>query len=544
MQVWLADYDKIVKVNGIQPVTNPMMFDVGNVPTVDGLFSTEIFGVTSKDRKETFAYIDLKGKYLNPKVYITLLRLNRNFQHVIYSSKKFKIQGGVLVEDPENGGTGLKWLYDNWEKLKFEKNDSNQRAERIDLLKNNPKDIIFTTKFLIIPAFYRDVNLQNSGRNPRVPEINDLYAKILRHVKIIQDASSMESIISSVVGKVQDLLLDIYNMLKEKIQGKSGYLRKFALSKSIDYSSRVVITAAPYNAQSVDDQDVNYYYTGVPLSHVCSLFTPFMIYWVSRWFKNNIENQANQYLVQNDKHEMVPVKLDNPVAYYNNEYIEKHLEKFVKNPYTRFDKIELPISDKERQKHGITGPRYILFTGRVRTPGEDINTGERKYVEGQDSNESGKVTIKRELTWTDVLYQAAVDVVTDKHVWITRYPILDYFGTYPTRITIISTRETKPMMIGGHLYEKYPVISPDIDKRNLDSIFRDTVTLCPLYLKGLGGDHDGDQITVKSVFTQESNEECERIINNKTNILTIEGIGLRSIGNEAVQTLYTMTRFH
>ena len=53
-----------------------------------------------------------------------------------------------------------------------------------------------------------------------------------------------------------------------------------------------------------------------------------------------------------------------------------------------------------------------------------------------------------------------------------------------------------------------------------------------------------DQITVKSVFTQESNEECERIINNKTNILTIEGIGLRSIGNEAVQTLYTMTRFH
>ena len=53
-----------------------------------------------------------------------------------------------------------------------------------------------------------------------------------------------------------------------------------------------------------------------------------------------------------------------------------------------------------------------------------------------------------------------------------------------------------------------------------------------------------DQITVKSVFTQEANEECERIINNKTNILTIEGIGVRGIGNEAVQTLYTMTRFH
>lgn len=36
MQVWLADFDKLVKVNGLQPITNPMMFDMGNVPTVDG----------------------------------------------------------------------------------------------------------------------------------------------------------------------------------------------------------------------------------------------------------------------------------------------------------------------------------------------------------------------------------------------------------------------------------------------------------------------------------------------------------------------------
>lgn len=494
MQVWLADYDKIVKANGLQPITNPMMFDVGNVPTADGLFSTEIFGVTSKDRKETFAYIDLGNKYLNPKIYITLLRLNRNFQHVIYSTKKFTIKKGMLEEDPENGGTGLKWLYDNWESLKFEKNNSNQRSERIDVLKNNPKDIIFTDKFLVIPAFYRDVNLQNSDSNPRIPEINDAYSKIMRHVKVIKDANNMEFITASLAGKIQDLLVDIYNQLKEKIQGKAGYLRKFALSKSVDYSSRVVITAAPYNSNSVNEQDINYAHTGVPLSHVCSLFTPFVIYWVSRWFKNNVENQANQYLVKNDEGKIIPVKLDNPVAYYNNEYIEKHLEKFVKNPYTRFDKIELPISDKERQKHGITGPSYILFFGSVKTPGEDINTIEKENIPGQldDSEEPKKHTSVRAMTWTDILYQAAVDVVADKHVWITRYPILDYFGTYPTRITIISTRETKPMMIGGRLYEKYPVINPDIDKKNLDAVFRDTVTLCPLYLKGLGGDHDGE----------------------------------------------------
>ena len=537
MNVWLADFDKIVKVNGLQEITDPMMFDVGNVPTPGGLFSTEIFGVTSRDRKETFAYINLKGKYLNPKVYITLKRLNRNFENVIYSTKKYSIKGGELIEDPDNGGTGLAWLYKNWESIKFERNDSRQRGERIDVLKNNPKDVLFTDKFLVIPAFYRDVNLSGSDKNPRVPEINDLYAKILRQVKIVEDANNMDFIVSAVAGKIQDLLVDVYNLIKEKIQGKSGYLRKFALSKSIDYSSRVVLTAVPYNTKSEEDQDINFYSSGIPLSHVCSTFTPFMIFWVSRWFKVNVESQASQYMIQHPKHGPITVRLDNPVAYFNNEFIEKHLDKFVNNTYTRFDRIEVPIKEADREKYGLKGPVYLQFNGRIASPGEDINTVE------MDEPKDAK-TVKRDITWTDIFYQAALDVVADKHVWVTRYPMLDYFGSFPSRITVISTRETKPMMIGGKLYPKYPVIDPDKPKRELDSTFRDTVTLCPLFLPAIGGDHDGDQITIKSVFSQEANEECEKIINNKTNILSIEGIGVRNIGNEGIQTLYSMTRFH
>ena len=136
MNVWLLPFDKFIKVNRLKEVTNAMMFDSGNVPTSDGLFSTEIFGVSTKDRKETFAYIALGLKFLNPKAYITLKRLNRNFDSVIYGTKKFVITNGQLVED-ENGNTGMKWLYDNWEKLKFPKNDSVVREERVDLLSIN-----------------------------------------------------------------------------------------------------------------------------------------------------------------------------------------------------------------------------------------------------------------------------------------------------------------------------------------------------------------------------------------------------------------------
>ena len=69
------------------------------------------------------------------------------------------------------------------------------------------------------------------------------------------------------------------------------------------------------------------------------------------------------------------------------------------------------------------------------------------------------------------------------------------------------------------------------------------MNICALYLPGLGGDHDGDQVTVKPVFTQEANEECERIMLSKCNLLNIEGKGIRSIGNEGIQTLYSMTAF-
>ena len=536
LKVWLLDVNTFIKVNGIQPVTNAMMFDAGNVPTSDGLFSTEIFGVSTKERKETFAYIDLGGKYLLPKAYITLKRLNRNFEHVIYSTKKFSIDSqGVLVPDEEKGGTGMKWLYDNWEKIKFQKNQSNARSERIDVLTMNKKDIIFTDKYPVIPAFFRDVNLQSSERNPRVPEINDIYARIIRNVKIVKDSVSMDFVIASVSGKIQDSLVDIYNLLKEKIQGKNGYIRRFLLGKSVSYSSRVVITAAPYNNDTYKDQDVDFYHTGVPLSHVCADFTPFIVYWVTRFFKNNTENQKNSYQIVDDKGNVHVVKLDNPEAYYNSDYIERRLEKFVNNPYTRFDKIELPIAESELKRIGVKGPRYMRFSGRM-------VKGDKSTI-SVDSETEG-VPINRYMTWTDIFYMAAVDVTADKHVWVTRYPVLDYMGEYTSRIFVISTRETTPMIINGTFYKRYPVINPDINKSDLDSVFRDTVNVCPLMLPGMGGDHDGDQTTVKPVFSQEANEECEQIMSSKKNLLTIEGNGARKFGNEATQTLYAMTRFH
>ena len=58
----------------------------------------------------------------------------------------------------------------------------------------------------------------------------------------------------------------------------------------------------------------------------------------------------------------------------------------------------------------------------------------------------------RPLTWTDLVYLAAVETLSDKHCYITRYPLTDYFGTFPTKVSVLSTIHTAPMIINGKVY--------------------------------------------------------------------------------------------
>ena len=538
MKIWLLDEDKFAKINNLKEVTNPVSFEKGMVPTEDGLFSNTIFGMNVYDRKHNWAFIDLKGHYLNPKAYITLKALNRKFESIVYGTKNFVIKNGVLEED-ESGGSGLEWLYENWDKIKFDKNESNVRNSRIDMINNHTKDEIFVTKWAVCPAFYRDVNLSNnSNGRPKIPEINDLYSSIIRNVAVIQDGVNFDFMINSVSGKTQNLLLDIYNLMKEKINGKNGYLRRSILGKSIDYCSRIVITATPYDKNSVEDQHINFYNTGVPLSFCCAQLTPFIIWWLNGYFRTRVINHKDQFPVLNEKGEQIYVHLDSPEIVFNDDYIDKNLTRWINNPASRFDLIELPIRKDDKEKFGLKKPQYLSLVGYEYTTTTMAQTAFKNK-----SNSDGKL-VNRPITWTDLLYMAAVDVSDDKHVEITRYPMLDYLGTYFSRIYVISTRNTIPMIINDKLYDEYPVIDFKLPAGRIEASFIDSYKLCPLYLAGLDGDFDGDQVTSKIIFSKEANEDAERIMFSKSNILTIDGASIRSIGNEGIQTLYTMTKFH
>jgi len=467
MQVDLFDIEEFIKINKLEEVSDPMLFVRGGIPSPTGLLSTDIFGVSINDRKTTYAYIDLQDYFIHPFIYKLLLRLNRNFSHIAHGTKKYIIDKGVLVENEETGETGIRFLYNNWEKINFDKNNSMIRNERIDLLNAYKKNVIFTKYWLVIPAFYRDVNLQNIEKGKLSHhEINDKYSKIIRMASLLNNNNSFDFALISTKAKIQDTLVEIYDLLKGKLEKKQGLIRKNLLGKSIDYGSRAVISAPTFHTNKWDEMEIDLYHVGVPLGQCCSLFTPFIISWVKGFFRREFEKSGKQYLIiENGK--LTPVELDNPELYFNDEYIKKQIDQFIFSYTDRFVPIELPVKGRDPKK-----PVYMRFAGRI--------------IDKDDPTEGS--SLDRNVTWCDILYQAAVDVCSDKMVYVTRYPITDYFGTFPSQITVLSTTETMPVFINGTVYPHYPKIDLSKNKDSVSTSFHDTVTMSNLMLKGLGGD--------------------------------------------------------
>lgn len=521
MQIDLFDTAEFIKINNLREVTDPMLFVKGSIPSPNGLISTDIFGVSMNDRKETFAYIDLKAYFLHPHIYKLLKRINRNFESIVHGSKKFIIENGNLIEN-DNGETGLNFLYDNWEKLKFE-SDGGAREIRVNVLKNYKKNELFTRYWIVIPAFYRDVNFEkmDSGKISHRAEINDKYTKLIRLASLIGNDGSFDFVLLSTKAKIQDTLVEIYDFLKGKLSKKEGMIRRNLLGKSVDYASRCVISAPTFHANKPNEMEIDYYHCGVPLAHCCSLFNPFIVAWVRNFFRQTFET-SGKIPVKNKKGELELYEADNPELYFNDELIKKEIDNFIKNFRDRFKPVLVPVkSDKTKFVH-------FYQTAKI-------------YEKGQPTSDSS--ISNRPVTWCDIFYQAAVDVTNDKCVYITRYPISDYFSIFPNRVFVMSTNETESVLINNTVYTHYPKIDMSMTKDNVSTYFVDTVRLSNLYLAGLGGDYDGDQISIRAVFTQEANAEAIKQMESKSRILTIYSNNIRTTSNEGLQTLYAMTKF-
>lgn len=527
----VLDVDRYIKVNELQPITNPTFFGVRGAPTSDGLLSNEIFGITQKDRAGTFAYINLYEYFLDPSCYKTLCKLDGKFKRVIAGLSRFKIVNGKLVEDP-NGGTGIKWLKENFSKFVFEKTDSRERDMRIRYINHNYKlGRMFINKYIVIPAFYRDVN--TTGRHVGVGEINTLYVHLITSTNALKENGDYGlSIADATCYKIQETIRTIYDWFcgnnNENIKdpgtglsGKHGIIQA-NLNYTSDYSSRLVLTAPELKAETLDDLMITLDKSALPLAAVVACFFPFVLYHLRKFFENEFLN-VTSYPIVTPKGELKYIDISNAMKYFTDDILKDQLSKFSHSQDTRFTPIEIPTSNDISIKY------YMRFKGK---PWKRLNG---KQIEDEEA------AFNRPLTWTDVIFMAAKRASEGKQMAFTRYPIDSYFNTIYTGIEVASTLETEQIVIDGEFYRFYPKIRLEDIGKSTESKFVDTMRLCNLYLEAAVADYDGDTGQVKGSFFKETNEEIKKFRDSKANYIDASCTNNRVSNKEAVQALYNFT---
>lgn len=547
----ILNCDKWARDHQIPEVKNGLLFtSKSSEPDPEGLLSYEIFGNPgSVERKQNWGCIDLGNMFVHPHVLYELKRYQANYGVLVAGNEDFfvsPVTGKITMvsnKDPlPNGvehGTGVRFLYKVWDKINFDYKGINSGSTimRLEFFNSLKKEEVFMSKLPVIPAFYRDMN----SNNDKISEINQMYRKVLTNAASLKATSGMLELFGTTSSdrKVQDLLLEIYQYYVNIFGGTKGFIHKNLMGKTTDFSARAVISMPRMDGNTVYDAEVDYETSAFPLATVAKCFAPFVKFGI----KNIIQKilSGRNYITVMDRNlNLINEPLaDDFMNDFNSDSIDEMLQLYDTSYEYRLEPFMVRIKNK-KNNGGRIPLAYVNFNKNDDTVKE--KTLEESFQESVDEQKIHANEKLHPLTITDMIYMATYNTCKDKCMYITRYPIEDQHNIYPTKMNIIPCIKTEKRTLFGIDYPKYPVLPRD-DKNfhDLNYLFVDTVRPFPTYLKALGGDFDGDQISCQGVFTNEANEACRKYITSKINIVNVSGGTMREIAEVAQMGLYNLT---
>ena len=270
----LYDLDKDIKLNNMKEVTSSVIYTTQNQFNPEGLFSEEIFGQTEDERTYRCGYIKLPIHVFNPGVAKTIiLRSGGVIKKMAFAEVKCNLVGGVLTPAEDGEYTGINDLYKIWDQINIKKTlSSSKNTDAINILTNSPKNLVFNDKVLVIPPNLRRIAELN-GRQTK-SEINSLYIKLLglKHVTSYTTTS-----VYKVYNTIQETVIAIYTFFQTLVSSKNGFFQKALMSKNTAQIARNVISAPQYRD---DDPEASLFRTGYPLHSICSMFKPFVKFYM------------------------------------------------------------------------------------------------------------------------------------------------------------------------------------------------------------------------------------------------------------------------
>ena len=246
MSLQLLDVDKFLQREHAKSITVSRTFDSNMEPSTGGLQDPSIFGVSTKDKFNTWGVINLENVIMHPLIYDNINIVNPIFKRVLLKKKNYEVVDGMLNETLK-GGTGLDWLMSKWDKINFDKYRTEKNKLYIDFLKNSNKNILFINKIPVIPIIYRDAHMGNFKME--TSELDEMYQKIMEISKGGRSEFTSEwmQALKDKTGKdmLQNRVNNLFNYFISKIEGKSGFMRSALVAKRLDNVARMVANARP-----------------------------------------------------------------------------------------------------------------------------------------------------------------------------------------------------------------------------------------------------------------------------------------------------------
>jgi hypothetical protein len=547
MRLDLLDVKNFIGDRHLPEVTSSNLFNSKTLePDPEGLASFEIFGKPGTlERKNSFAYIDLGDIFLHPHVYIVLTRLQRNFKECIdgegtffvdYNGKLTRLKDSSSPPKNRKTGTGIRFLYQVYNDidLKPKKDMPQMSYDMRKFLSTIDREEAFISQMLVIPPFYRDVDMSSRKKHM----LNILYNRLISNAAAIRTSSQIFALLgsSSAHKKIQETIQELYLYFIDIIGGTHGIIHRTILGKATDYSARLVISMPKYDAQTVDTTEVSFDKSAVPLGTIVKIFSPFIKYGVKNIINSYLSGSKFIYY-QNAKgkveqRELAPHYMDA----ISGDNLDKLINLYSDSKEHRLDIFTLPTID------GKNVPVGYMYNDPNQKEGEKNSFG------GSDEEVEELLLDQKisPLNLTELFYMAAYDTVKDKCVYITRYPIETAHNIYPSMMNIIPCSTYSPRTISRGIgfsidYPHFPITPKGSKTFNVQHLFSDTLKLNVTYLQSLGGDFDGDQVSIQSVYTNEANEAAKKYIHSKLNILNINGTTMRTFPEVSQLGMYNLT---
>lgn len=523
MKMVILPTDKYIKTHLTKQVKNVQMIN-GSGVVDDGLLSGDIFGKTPEEKRVLTGYAQWNKYYISPIVYSAYFRRRfRDIDNIISGKKSYSIlESGDLVDSELAGidkttGTGLSWFYNNYDNIKLKGSDERDDDSMITMgikrsMRRLAKKEVFTNKLVIIPLIYRDINRMGEGV-VKIDELNNLYQKAMSINQLITDSQDNPLVDLGLLDmRMQSTLIEIYDYFVDKLFGKDGIQRRSVMGRKVDYAARAIISAPEFKG-SFGSSILGLNRAGYPLSIMSDCGSLEMMYEIDKLLRRYVEMGYFE-----------GVTLSDYEAYMDNDTIKKMIDLYSNSWGERLKKVHIEKSD-----------------------GTIVNLKIPIKLEGSDEY------INREISICEFLYIIAYPIfeLKDRIMLISRYPIMDDKNLATTLIHVLSTTHTMKVTIDGLEYPYYPNFK-DIDdiedvedvylyEEKIGFLFHETVKMSNTFLKGFDADYDGDKMALRLVMSDDATEECVRKLQDPINLFSLNGDLIKFVGDEAVQTLYSLT---